>query len=285
MNPTRILAVLAVLLLSSGASAQQTLKHKWVDGIDQRMPDIVLIGNSMIGEGIDTGTLSGLTKSKVYEIRDNGQLTAWQYLVVKNVVGSAKHVPKLVVVVERINSYTTPHIRVTGDSKTVIDELRNGEEKVLDALAYGVPPAGKEALTELRYWDFKANVEKSFLPSMIEAAKKKGTTLVVVRHKSREFAEDPDFKVAARQPYAPLMTQYRQDMAAYISERGMIFLDYELEPRIKIEHYGNGSHLNRGAGRALWTELMAEDLNAVLAGKPAPHQLGAPVKGAVRKAK
>jgi hypothetical protein len=275
MNTIRILALLTAFGLAGVADAQQTLKHKWVDGIDERKPDIVLIGNSMIGEGIDVGTLSTQTKSKIYEIRDNGQLTAWQYMVVKNVIGSAKHVPKLVVVVERINSYTTPQVRVTGDSKNAIDELRNGDEKVLDALAYGVPPAGKEILSDLRYWDFKANVEKSFLPHMIEAAKKKGTTLVVVRHKSREFAEDPEFKVAARQPYAPLMKQYRQDMADYIAGRGMVFLDFELEPKIKIEHYGNGSHLNRGAGRALWTGLMSEDLAAILAGKTAPHQLGA----------
>src|SRR5688572_23224488 len=124
-----------------------------------------------------------------------------------------------------------------------------------------------------------------FLPHMIDAAKKKGATLVVVRHKSREFAEDPEDKQPARQQVIPLMKQYRRDMAAYISERGMVFLDYELDPRLKLEHYGNGSHLNRGAGRTLWTQLMAEDLGALLEGKPAPHQLGAPAKGAGRKAK
>jgi hypothetical protein len=264
--------LLAAVLLAAAPGPQQALKHRWVDGIDQRQPDIVLIGNSMIGEGIDVGTLSTLTQSKVYEIRDNGQLTAWQYMVVKNVVGSAKHVPKLVVVVERINSYTVPHARAM-DGKKAIDELRNGDEKVLDELAYGVPAAGKEVLQEMKNWNFKATAERSFLPHMIEAARKKGTTLVVVRHKSRNFAEDPNFQKPENKPYEAVMRQYRQDMAAYIAERGMVFLDYELEPKLKIEHYGNGSHLNRGEGRAVWTRLLAEDLKCLLAGKPAPHQL------------
>ncbi len=264
---------LATLFFGPVVFAQSAFKHPWVEGIDQKKPDIVLIGNSMIGEGIDVGTLEGLTKSKVYEIRDNGQLVTWQYLVVKNVVGSARHVPKLVVAVERINSFTVPNARVSGDSKKVIDEVRSGEEKVLDELAYGVPPAGKEALADLRNWDFKKTVEKSFLPHMIEAARKKGTRLVVVRHKSRSFAEDPNFEQAKNKPYEAPMNQYRRDIAGYISERGMVFLDFELEPKIRIEHYGNGSHLNRGEGRATWTRLLAEDLNCVLAGRQAPHQL------------
>ena len=52
-----------------------------------------------------------------------------------------------------------------------------------------------------------------------------------------------------------------------------MFLDYELEPALKIEHYGNGSHLNRGEGRATWTRLLAEDVKALLAGQSAPRQL------------
>ena len=245
----------------------QDFQHPWVKAIDEKAPDVVVIGNSMVGEGVDIGALSKLTGAKVMEIRDNGQLTAWQYMVVKNVVGSAKRVPRLVMVVERVNSFTTPRLRVGGGNKAIIDELRNGPEPTLDKLAYGGPALEKEAQARPEFQDFGTNVEASFLPHMIEVAKREGFTLVVTRHKSRSFAEN------LTEANTPVVQKYRKDMAAYIHARGQVFLDYELEPALKIEHYGNGSHLNRGEGRATWTRLLAEDVKALLAGKSAPHQL------------
>ena len=245
----------------------QDFNHPWVGAINEKKPDVVIIGNSMVGEGIDIGALSKLAGVKVLELRDNGQLTAWEYMVVKNVVGGAKHVPRLVMVVERVNAFTTPSLRVGGASKKEIDALRNGDEPVLDRLAYGVPALEKEAQSRPEFQDFKANVEKSFLPHMLEIAKRKGFTLAVTRHKSRSFAEN------LAEANTPVAQKYRKEMAAYISERGQVFLDYELEPELKIEHYGNGSHLNRGEGRATWTRLLAEDVKALLAGRSAPHQL------------
>jgi hypothetical protein len=245
----------------------QDLKHPWVSAVDEKKPDVVIIGNSMVGEGVDIGGLSSQSGAKVLEIRDNGQLTAWQYMVVKNVLGSARHVPKLVMVVERVNSFTTPRLRVGGGNKGIIDELRNGPEPVLDKLAYGGPALEKDAQGRPEYQDFHANVETSFLPHMIEVAKRKGFTLVVTRHKSRVFAEN----LAAAN--TPVVQKYRKDIAAYVSERGQVFLDYELEPALRIEHYGNGSHLNRGEGRATFTRLLAEDVKALLTGRSAPHQL------------
>jgi hypothetical protein len=254
--------MLALLLLLA-----QDFKHPWVASIDEKKPDVVIIGNSMVGEGVDVSALSKATGAKVLELRDNGQLTAWQYMVVKNVVGSAKHVPKLVMVVERVNAFTTPRLRVGGAGKKAIDELRNGAEPVLDKIAYGGPALEKEAQGRPEFQDFHANVETSFLPHMIDVAKRKGFTLVVTRHKSRDFAENP------AGADTPVVQKYRKDIAAYVSARGQVFLDYELEPALKIEHYGNGSHLNRGEGRATWTRLLAEDVKALLAGKSAPHQL------------
>lgn len=245
----------------------QELNHPWVSAINEKKPDVVIIGNSMVGEGVDIGGLSSQSGAKVMEIRDNGQLTAWQYMVVKNVVGSAKHVPKLVLVVERVNSYTTPRLRVGGGNKKIIDELRSGDEPVLDKIAYGGPALEKEAQSRPEFQDFGANVESSFLPHMIEVAKRKGFKLVVTRHKSRPFAEN------LAEANTPVCQKYRKDIAAYITERGQVFLDYELEPALKIEHYGNGSHLNRGEGRATFTRLLAEDIKALLAGRSAPHQL------------
>jgi hypothetical protein len=170
-------------------------------------------------------------------------------------------------VVERVNAFTTPALRVGGGNKKIIDELRNGDEPVLDRLAYGVPALEKEAQSRPEFQDFKANVEKSFLPHMLDIAKRKGFTLVITRHKSRQFAEN------LAEANTPVVQKYRKEIAAYVTERGQVFLDYELEPALKIEHYGNGSHLNRGEGRATWTRLLAEDVKALLAGAPAPHQL------------
>ena len=107
-------------------------------------------------------------------------------------------------------------------------------------------------------------MKTSLLTDRIQAAKDDGYKLVIVRHKSRKFAEEPNWE-------PPQVKKYGREMAAYLQRQGIVFLDYEHQPELTIKHYANGDHLNR-AGKAIWTKLMAEDLKAILAGKRAPRQ-------------
>ncbi|MBI2931224.1 MAG: hypothetical protein HYY16_06205 [Planctomycetes bacterium] len=225
----------------------------------QPQDEVVVIGNSMVGCGIDGPKLGELSGTRVRVVQKPGVMSSWNYVQVKRLGGI-----KLAIVVTREVFETIPHMRVG---------VRPGEDKVVDEVL--APWQGKylskwgEVVSDPEYaylWDFHYMVGKSFLPHMIQAAKERGFTLVIARHKSRRYC-------SASTRETPLEKKYREDIAAYLTENGAVFLDYTLETQLKISHYANGDHLNQGEGRALWTRLMAEDIKAILAGKKAPHQL------------
>ncbi|MBT3380028.1 MAG: hypothetical protein HN742_22395 [Lentisphaerae bacterium] len=100
---------------------------------------------------------------------------------------------------------------------------------------------------------------------MAQVTKEAGIQLVLVRCKNRKYAETPDHEPES-------MKRYTQDLARYLQERRVHFLDYVHVPDIKPGHFAGGDHLNED-GRQAWTDLMIEDLTALLAGQRAPREL------------
>ncbi|WP_417912905.1 hypothetical protein [Candidatus Electronema sp. TJ] len=104
--------------------------------LNHRQPELILIGNSMLGEGVDERQLESLLDMPAAAVWNGGVGSAWWYLAVKNIIPQLKKKPVLVGIVFRDNHLTLPAMRVTGKHKPLIDRLAGENEALLDRLAY-----------------------------------------------------------------------------------------------------------------------------------------------------
>lgn len=99
-------------------------------------PLLILVGNSILGEGIDQEKLSstlGIQSAKVWY---GGQMSAWWFLLIKNIVARLDYTPRYIGIVVRDNFLTVPNHRVTGKHMKAIDDFAGPDEDLLDRLAY-----------------------------------------------------------------------------------------------------------------------------------------------------
>ncbi len=274
-----ILVLLSILLsfcsaVHAGPEQRHTAAQDWANSIDKHKYGVIMVGSSMQGEGIDFPALSKAIGTPVMDARSGGSTTAWKYCFLRYVIPLVKHKPRVVVVTTRLNFLICPQKRLRwAVYERAVNRIAGEDRKLLDEIAFegkGAPKweyryDGKEGPPyDSYYWDFSRAVKTSFLPHMIEQARKGGYKLVILRYKSRKYAEDPGWE-------PPQVKKYGQDITRYLHENGVIFLDYVYRPELKVEHYGKGDHLRKDIGRPIWTRLMADDLNAILTDKRAPN--------------
>jgi len=132
--------------------------------------EIALLGNSMLGRGIDNDLFRNLIRNKAILIGPGGAASAWYFLVVKNILSRQDIKPKVIVLFFRDYDLTLPTYRVNDNFKYRIDLLCTINEAVLDKKAY-LANYSKIELGLLKYWplyqrrkDFKA-----FMDSTIKA--------------------------------------------------------------------------------------------------------------------
>ena len=104
--------------------------------LNHRQPQLVLIGNSMLGEGVHEHKLEALLKLPTAAVWSGGVGSVWWYLVLKNIILQLKTKPTLIGIIFRDNHLTLPTVRVTGKHKKLLDSLASKDEEVLDRLAY-----------------------------------------------------------------------------------------------------------------------------------------------------
>ena len=109
---------------------------RWQRMIDQLEPQVVLLGNSMLGEGIDNRKFSELIGRRSLKIYTGGSASAMWYLWLKNQIAPAVHKPDCVVIFFRDQFLTIPEYRVRGAYKEEIDKYATADEPLLDRLAY-----------------------------------------------------------------------------------------------------------------------------------------------------
>lgn len=266
-------AVTAMAAAGEGEETGQGIKEI-VETIDEEKPLMIMVGSSMQGEGIDFSSLSKQIGGKVTDLRAGGAMSPYQYCVLRFAIPQTKHRAKYVILVDRLNYIVCPQKRMALKTyQKEVNSVAGADRSLLDALAFkgeGQPAWDRkwdngEPPTDGYFWDFPKAIKTSFLPAMIELAKEGGYQLIYVRHKSRIYAEKPDWET-------PEVKKYDEDLAAYLQANRVIFLDYVHRPELTADLYAVGDHLNREAGRTIWTNLMAKDLQAVLAGKQAPNQ-------------
>jgi len=76
---------------------ENTIRRKWFERkLEEVQPKIVLLGNSIMDEGVDEKAFSKLTATQTIKIWDGGSASAWWYLALKNVIVEANHKPQIV---------------------------------------------------------------------------------------------------------------------------------------------------------------------------------------------
>ena len=103
--------------------------------------------------------------------------------------------------------------------------------------------------------DFEHQVNRSFLPEMIRLTKEQGIQLIVIRMKSETKGSGNSDPSGIR--------QYIADLAGYLDENDVVFLDYGRDPRFGGEYFKDAIHLTT-QGEVLFTHAIAEGLNEVL---------------------
>lgn len=137
--------VLSILLVAQGLDdmpaqpgpvfdAQVDMTHR--DGITERKPDLVLLGNSMLGVNVDTVALANSLGKSVYPIVYNGSGSAMWYLSIKNNILASPHKPQVVVILFRDTMLTVPDFQVNGNYVEMIDLLAGENESLLVERAY-----------------------------------------------------------------------------------------------------------------------------------------------------
>ncbi|MBI1730904.1 hypothetical protein HY229_05720 [Candidatus Acetothermia bacterium] len=110
--------------------------HDLQHTIELKKPDVILLGNSMLGEGIDPGEFEKLTGQRTLSFHQGGSESAYWYLFLKNIILTAKHRPKFLLLFFRDHFLTEPAFRVNGSYEDTISSIATDSEPLLDNLAY-----------------------------------------------------------------------------------------------------------------------------------------------------
>lgn len=115
----------------AGPTFDPQVRKFYINRLNTEKPDIVMLGDSMLRDGVDPGRLSELTSRNISSFDVPGSTSAFWYLVLKNNIIYAKHPPKMVLVMFRDTMLTAPTFRVQGGYFTKLDEFAMEQEPLL----------------------------------------------------------------------------------------------------------------------------------------------------------
>ncbi|MGE3852885.1 MAG: hypothetical protein AB7K09_14170 [Planctomycetota bacterium] len=150
-----LLVVLVATLLVTPPPARTgdpaAITRLQLDLAEQR-PDTLLLGNSILDEAVDADEFARLTGQRTHKLALPGSASAVWFVLMKNVVVTAPHRPRRVVIFFRDYFLTDPAFRTTGAEKRhQLDPYTTDDEPLLDSLAYEQQMHVLE-LQVLRHW-------------------------------------------------------------------------------------------------------------------------------------
>ena len=104
--------------------------------IDSAQADTVLVGNSMLGEGVDEALFVEKLGLSAVKLSQGGSASAYWYLIAKNVVLGAEPRPRRLALFFRDHFLTDPTYRVEDRYRAAIEEIAEGDEPLLEERAY-----------------------------------------------------------------------------------------------------------------------------------------------------
>jgi hypothetical protein len=133
-------AVINLLLVIHLSSGNPQASHKYLKRYQRWMndsgADVVLIGNSMLGKGVNHRVLSHRFGRPFLMFAKGGTASAAWYLEIKNVVLPAPRRPELVVIFFRDTFLTRPDYRTRAEYRALIRDFSVGDEPLVQELAY-----------------------------------------------------------------------------------------------------------------------------------------------------
>lgn len=121
--------------------------------------------------------------------------------------------------------------------------------------------AAHEEPTDPKAYDFHHRVSESFLPHMIDVAKRHGIRLVFARLRTRKDAFRDDARRNGRpgEPEHPRLREYMAHLSDYLARHGSALIDFTDAESIQPHHYREHDHLDSD-GREIFTRLLANAL-------------------------
>ncbi|MFZ5881146.1 MAG: hypothetical protein ACOY0R_17395, partial [Chloroflexota bacterium] len=119
-----------------GPQFDAKVKLAYLRAIEERRPDLVLLGDSTLELGVDVPSLSETLNKGVYKIGIPGSASAVWYLALKSNIVPAAHKPPTLVLFFRDTLLTRPDDRVTGRYFELVDELADRREPLVTQLSY-----------------------------------------------------------------------------------------------------------------------------------------------------
>jgi len=133
---------------------------KEIAQLEANKPDILLIGNSYLAAAVDPDRLSRLTGRRCMIQKRPGSASACWYLLLKNVLHPARHVPQAVILYFRDNELTLPAFHTGGRARaTHIEPVSTSDESLLEKLAYQENAGWVLTILE-RFWPVVAQRER-----------------------------------------------------------------------------------------------------------------------------
>ena len=119
-----------------GPKLDGAIRQNHAKAITELAPQIVLIGDSTLADGVDTTRLSEQLGIPLYSIGLPGSASTLWYLIIKNNITKAPVPPKYIVIFFRDTMLTTPGYRVQGQYLEQIDEYASPKDELLIERAF-----------------------------------------------------------------------------------------------------------------------------------------------------
>jgi hypothetical protein len=131
-----LIIFLGLLVVIYPAKKPSPLDTRFLNAINQKQPKIVLLGDSMLGEGIDNELFSRLVNQPSYKIAWGGSASAFWYLIIKNEICAATYKPQYILLFYRDTNLTDPTFRIDGEYRKALRLFSLPQEDLVSRLAY-----------------------------------------------------------------------------------------------------------------------------------------------------
>ena len=119
-----------------GPQLDRHIRKTYINVLNEQQPELLLLGDSMLGEAVDDETFARLMDKKTVMVSLPGTASTIWYLIIKNNIVVAEHKPGYLVLFFRDTMMTIPGYRVTGRYFELIDEFAAPTDEVLIQKAY-----------------------------------------------------------------------------------------------------------------------------------------------------
>lgn len=117
------------------------MKTTYLAELNSYQPEIVLLGNSMVGRNVNHMLLQSELKRKVSKFALGGSSSRWWYLMTKNVIAKANPTPKTLIIFFNDHILTDPKYRLNSANQLMNEYFYEGEELLLEELSYDAASA------------------------------------------------------------------------------------------------------------------------------------------------